>query len=961
MEVLLQNRPIQVEDTSAMIIGRAFGQGSLRGVCLFVLIWCLFGYPVCQGAALQVYDLKCDYQTDPLGIDTLQPCLSWKLNSAERGQSQTAYQIIAASTLAKLKKGEGDLWNSGKVDSSQSIGVPYGGVSLHSGERVYWNVRAWDQKGKPYDCRQSAWWEMGLLDPEDWRAAWIMRPRSEPPTGQTMFDNDPAPLFRKEFDLGRTVARARIRVSGLGYYEVYLNGRRVGDHMLDPGWTTYSKRVLYSTYDVTSQVKRGRNAIGVMLGNGWFNPLPLLMWGSLNLREHLTVDEPRVCLQLVVDFASGDSETIGTDDSWKVGSGPILRNSVYLGEVYDARKEQPGWDRAGFDDSRWQQAVPANKPVGPLRVQDAPPIRITRILKPVKLSEPKPGVYIFDFGQNYAGWIRLHVQGPAGTEVKMRYGELLQPNGRLNGLTSVCGQIKEGGAAYRYNGTGAPKTAWQMDEYILKGLGQETYCPRFTFHGFRYVEITGLPQRPALGDIEGLRLNSDVTPAGSFTCSNEEFNRIQEMVLWTELSNLFSVESDCPHREKFGYGGDMVAASEAAIFNFDMERFYAKAVQDLDDAVRTNGGFTETAPFVGISDEGLGGGSGPVGWGTAQPFLQWELYQYYGDLNLLAAQYPVTKRWIDFLQTCASDDLLDNGISDHESLEPKPRALTGTAFYYYNVRLFAKIARALGKEPDATEADALSEKIKAAFNRKFLKPGSGIYDTGTQACQAFAFYMKLVPREEQPRALEVLAHDIVDVHKGHLTTGIFGTKYMLNALSDFGRSDLAYEIVNQRTFPGWGYMLENGATTLWEHWELSDNTYSHNHPMFGSVSEWFYKGLGGINPAPDAVAFDKILIKPRLVAGLNWVKSSYDSVRGKIVSDWKSEGDKFKLRVRVPVGASATVFLPAKAESSIMEGAKPLEQAKCVHLMRMEKSQAIITIVSGEYEFTSVLPYLGTP
>jgi alpha-L-rhamnosidase len=927
-----------------------------RAVRLSVLICCLLGRMACQCAALQAYDLKCDYQTDPLGIDTLKPGLSWKLDSPERGQKQTAYQIVAATTLAKLKKGEGDLWDSGKVNSSQSVDVPYGGQSLHSGERVYWNVRAWDQKAKPYACRQPAWWEMGLLVPSDWRAVWITRPRTEPLTEETMFDNDPAQLFRKEFVLQKKVRRARVHVSGLGYYELYLNGARVGDHMLDPGWTTYSKRTLYSTYDVTAQVKRGRNAVGMMLGNGWFNPLPLKMWGRLNLREHLMVGEPRVCLQLTVDYTDGSSETIGTDESWKAGAGPILRNSVYLGEVYDARREQPGWDRAGFDDSGWKQAVPAPEPVGPLRAQDAPPIRISRILHPVKLSEPQPGVYIIDFGQNYAGWVRLHAQGPAGTEVKMRYGELLYPDGTLNGMTSVTGQIKQGGAAYRYKGEGPPQTAWQMDEYILKGAGREVYCPRFTFHGFRYVEITGLPQRPALGDIEGLRLNSDVAPAGSFACSNEEFNHIQQMILWTELSNLFSVESDCPHREKFGYGGDMVAASEMAIFNFDMERFYAKAVQDLGDAVRPNGGFTETAPFVGLSDEGLGGGSGPVEFATAQPFLQWELYQYYGDLQLLAGQYPATKRWISFLQTCAHDDILDNGISDHESLEPKPRALTGTAFYYMNVKLFARIARVLGEEMDAAQADALAEKIKTAFNRKFLKPGTGRYDTGTQACQAFALYMSLVPPSEQNDAMKVLAHDIVDLHQGHLTTGIFGTKYMLNALTAFGRADLAYDMVNQRTFPGWGYMLENGATTLWEHWAMSDNTYSHNHPMFGSVSEWFYKGLGGINPAPNAVGFDKILIQPQPVTGLTWVKASYDSVRGKIVSEWKKDGDKFTLRVRVPVGASARISMPAKTGSLITEGGKPVNLANGIDHVTMEFGQTMIDIGSGEYEFASILP-----
>ena len=492
-----------------------------------------------------------------------------------------------------------------------------------------------------------------------------------------------------------------------------------------------------------------------------------------------------------------------------------------------------------------------------------------------------------------------------------------------------------------------------MDEYILNGEGEEVYTPRFAFHGFRYVEVTGFPGQPTLASLEGLRLNSDVAPAGSFACSNERFNRIQQMVLWTLLSNLFSVESDCPHREKLGYGGDIVAAGEMAMLNFGMSRFYAKAVQDLADAVRSNGGFTETAPYVGISDEGLGDDSGPVGWGTAQPFLLWRLYQHYGDKRLLEENYEAAKRWLALLRARAPDGILDNGISDHESLVPKPRALTGTAFYYWNARLVASIARALGKQSDAAEAEALAEAIKAAFNRKFLQPGTGRYDTATQACQAFALYLDLVPPAEQERALAILVRDIEDAHAGHLTTGIFGTKFMLHALADSGRAEVAFRVVNQSTFPGWGYMLEHGATTLWEHWEFSDNTYSHNHPMFGSVSEWFYRVLAGINPAPDAVGFDKIIIRPQPVGDLKWVKASYDSAHGKVVSEWRLDAGKFNLRVRVPVGATATVILPAKDGTPVTESGKPLEQASGVRRLTAVSGQAVVAIGSGQYEFGS--------
>ena len=928
-------------------------QKPMQKTALFLFILLLIGNEGLSEPAtsrLKVEDLKCEYRSNPLAIDTSRPRLSWILKSDDRDECQTACQIIAASSLEKLNEGQADVWNSGVIRSSNSVNITYAGKPLHSGQRVYWKVRVWDRLGNKSRYSRPAWWEMGLLSPADWSAKWIVQP--EPEITQTTAKGEgPAPLFRDEFTVTQKVARARIYASGLGYYELHLNGSRVGNNVLDPGWTTYSKRVLYSTYDVTKEVKQGRNAIGIMAGNGWFNPLPLKMWGKLNLREHLITGTPRVILQLVIEFADGTSKTIVTDDDWKVHDGPILSNSIYLGETYDARKEPAGWDKPGFDDSNWPTAALASQSLGELKAQSAPPIRITQTIKPVALTEPKPGVYLFDLGKNFAGWIHLRVKGSAGTCVQLRYGELLYPDGTLNGMTSACGQIKNGPGLDENN---LPKTAFQIDRFILRGGGREEFTPHFTFHGFRYVEVTGLTSKPDLNTLEGLRLNSDVTPAGSFECSNELFNRIQQMVLRTELSNLFSVQSDCPHREKFGYGGDIVAAGEAAVLNFDMCRFYAKTVQDMADAVRTNGGFTETSPYVGISDEGLGGGAGPIGWGTAQPYLQWLLYQYYGDQRLLEEQYETTKKWIALLQSCSTNYILDNGISDHESLDPKPRALTGTAFYYLNLELFSKIARTLGRESDAAQAEALAGKVKDAFNRRFLKGSTGQYDSGTQTCQSFALYLGLVPVEAQNHALQALVQDI-GKSNGHLRTGIFGTKYLLNTLSENGMADAAYTIVNQKTFPGWGYMLENGATTLWEHWAFSDNIYSHNHPMFGSVSEWFYKALGGINPAPDAVGFDKIIIKPQPVNELRWVKASYNSVRGEIVSQWKRTKNNFQLKVVIPVGTTAMVYIPAKEIADVEENGRRITNAPGVEYVKSANGCVIVRIGSGKYEFKSAL------
>ena len=925
----------------------------LKSVWLALGLAVAFGIADTRAAVVVVQNLRCEGRTNPLGIDAARPRLGWVLQSERRGENQTAYQVLAASTAAGLARSEGDLCDSGKVASSESVQVAYGGRPLGSSQRVWWKVRVWGTDGVASDFSEAAWFETGLLAPDAWRAKWIQRRSSAAVPEERMFDDHPAPLLRTEFTLDKPITRARAYVSGLGYYELRINGERVGDHVLDPGWTSYARRVLYSTYDVTAQLRSGRNAAGVMLGNGWFNPLPLRMWGHVNPRDALTIGEPRAIAQLVVDFADGTSITIGTDESWRVSDGPILRNSVYLGEVYDARREQPDWDKAGFDDAHWETAALAGDPkLGPLRAQDAPPIRITRVLRVQKLTEPKPGVFIVDFGQNFAGWARLRVSGSAGTRVRLRFGELLYPDGTLNGMTAVCGQIKGGGKDYQYPGVGQPKTAFQLDEYILKGGGEETFTPRFTYHGFRYVEITGLSEKPALDALQGLLLNSDVASAGSFECSNTHFNRIQEMVLWTELSNLFSVQSDCPHREKFGYGGDIVASSEMAMLNFDMARFYAKAARDLADSVRPNGGFTETAPFVGISDEGLGDRSGPVGWGTAHPILLAQLRQYYGDQQLVEEQYDAVKKWVGLLRSRARDGILDNGISDHESIAPKPRALTGTAFYYFNANLLARLAKVLGRVADAREASALASQIKEAFNRKFLAPGAGRYGAGSQACQAFALYHDLVPPNEQARALEALIQDVA-LHKDHLTTGIFGTKYLLAALTDAGRADVAYRIVNQRTFPGWGHMLESGATTLWEHWEFSDNTYSHNHPMFGSVSEWFYKALAGIQAAPDASGFDKILIKPQPVGDLRWVRASHNTVRGKITSEWEKAGGKFKLHVTIPATARAWVHVPAREKGQVTESGVPAVRAAGVAFVRMEKNAAVFAIGSGSYEFVA--------
>jgi alpha-L-rhamnosidase len=891
---------------------------------------------------------------DPLGIDAAQPRLSWVLEASEsaaRGQTQTAYQVLVASTGELLGKDQGDLWDSGRVASDATIQVEYAGKPMASRMRCHWKVRVWDGQGHVSPWSSPATWEMALLKADDWKAVWINDGKPQPSADADFYRNDPAPLMRKAFAVEKPVRRARLYTSGLGYGYARLNGEAVGDRVLDPGWTNYSKRVLYSTYDVTSQIVQGKNCMGLTLGNGWYNPLPMKMWAFLNLREHLPIGRPRGIAQLEIELVDGTRQIVGTDATWKVAAGPVVRNNIYLGEVYDARLAIPTWDQPDFDDAAWSKVALAKEPVGPLRAQMQPPIRVTRKLKPVAKTEPTPGVFIFDMGQNFAGWAKLRVKGPEGTKVKLRFGELLNTDGTLNVMTTVAGQIKNGKENVDNE---PPQLAYQSDTYILSGRGDEVYVPQFTWAGFRYVEVTGYPGKPERDAIEGLRLSADVRDVGSFACSNERFNRIQEMVRWTFLSNLFSVESDCPARERFGYGGDPVPSCEAFMFNFDMQALYTKMVRDFADAARPNGGITETAPYIGVASDGLGGQSGPIGWQITYPLLQERLYQYYGDLRLIREQYPTARRQLEFLRSVAKNDLIEVCIGDHESIDPKAIPLTSTAFYYQNAAIVARFAELLDKKDDARQYGELAQKIRAAFIAKFFHPDSGRLDIGTQACQAFALHYGLYPPESRQAVLDVLIGE-VQRHENHLATGIFGTRYLLEMLTRCGRADLAYAIADQKTFPGWGHMLDRGATTLWEHWEFSDNTFSHNHPMFGSVSTWFFEDIGGIRADKQAVGFNRITIRPHVVGGLTHAETTYKSIRGPIACRWRLESDRLRMDVTVPPNVRAMVYVPTVDAKSVLEDGKPAVDAPGVKAQPAQDGVAVFEIGSGQYRFEAKL------
>ena len=899
--------------------------------------------------------LQTEYLKNPLGIDTEKPRFTWEVNDPARGAVQTAYQIIVSAHEDSLQQDKGELWDSGKVPSAKQVNIAYEGKPLSPATRYFWKVKTWNAKGEASPYSETAWFETALLNESEWQAQWIGDGREAPQKREDFYDEIPAPIFRKEFSLEKAVRRARLYITGLGYYEAYLNGTKVGDQVLDPGWTNYGKRILYSTYDITEQIKQGENAIGVMLGNGWYNPLPLGLFRVFNLRDFLTIGQPKFIAQLQVTFEDGTSATVLSDTDWKWSTGPILKNNVYLGEVYDARKRQEGWNTPGFDDSQWQQVVEVNPPDGKLVAQMVPPIRITREIEPVSVTQSEPGVYVFDLGQNFAGWINLKLEGEAGTKVKMLYGELLYENGRVNGMTTVAGHIKE--IWNLSGGPGAPKTAYQEDTYIMKGGGEETFQQKFGFQAFRYVEVSGYEGELTTESLDGLRLNSDLQKVSAFECSNPLFNKVQEITEWTMLSNVFSIQSDCPGREKFGYGADIVTAAEAYIYNYDMANFYRKTVRDFQDDVRPNGGLPETAPYNGIDTEGFGEGTGPIGWQLAHPFVMQQLYKYYGDKQIIEEQYPTVVNMLEFLRTQAKDNYIEHGIGDHVSISYKAVPLTSTAFYYHIAKLTAEFAGILNKPEDQQKYETLANDIKQSFIKRFYHPETGVLDSAiTQANQVFGLYYDLVPEEDREKVLQVLVDDIMETNKGHISTGIFGTKMIWNVLQDEDRNDVAFTMANQKDFPGYGYMIENGATTLWEHWDESRNQNSKNHPMFGSVSEWFYKAILGINQAPDAVAFDKLIIAPNVVGDLTWAKGSYHSVRGKIVSDWKVENGEFIFTLTLPANTTATVRLPAKDLKSAFEGDMLLKESEEITGVKMSGNRAVFEVGGGTYRFKTILP-----
>jgi len=1049
---------------------------------------------------------RCEYRVNPVGLDVLQPRLSWTLGSDQRGQRQTAYQVLAASSPEQLAAGRGDLWDSGKVLSDQTLHVGYMGQPLVSRQRVWWKARAWDKDGQPSAWSPPATWTMGLLQSADWRAKWIADPESatnvaargplngyhseianaadaskwvaidlgqprefdsvrlfparpydwQPDTpgflfparfriqaasradfsdARTLLDRTagdepnpgtnaplysfapatarfirlevtrlrqrdgtnfafalaemrilrgeadlgtgakvmaldsietgawakvnltdgvlttvkpgdggagalPATLVRKVFSLDRPVKRATVYASALGLYELRLNGKRVGEDLLAPEWTSYDHRVHYHTHDATALLRPGENAVAAQLGEGWYAGR-LMAVGRFAYGA-----QPRLLLQLEIEFADGQIATVVSDDSWRATTtGPIRSSGIYDGEVYDARQELPGWDAPGFDASDWRAARSFELDARRLIWQRNEPIRVVQELVPVKMTEPKPGVFVFDFGQNMVGWCQLQAVGAAGRTITLRHAEMLDDDG----------------APYTANLRGAP----QVDRYTPRVDGKFSFEPRFTYHGFRYVEVSGLAQRPRAAALRGRVFHSSAAEAGRFECSDPSLNQLMRNILWTQRANLMSSPNDCPQRdERFGWMGDIQSFSQTAVFNMDMAAFFTKFAQDVRDDQAEDGRFPDFAPHPGDPNKSF---SGAPAWGDAGVIVPWRAYQNYADTRLLAEHFEAARRWVDYIHRNNPELTWANGRNNDYNdwlngdwVKQKdwptqggstPNEVFATAFFAHSTELVAKMADILGRRDEARTYGELFQRIKAAFNQRFAQ-ADGRIEGDTQGGYALALSFNLLPEDLRPKAARLLV-DNIHRYQNHLSTGIQTTHRAMLELTRNGYPDVGWQLLTNRTFPSWLYMIDNGATTIWERWDgyvkgrgfQDPGMNSFNHWAFGAVGEWMWRNIAGLNPDDAQPGWKHFTVAPRPGGGVTWAKAEYQSIRGRIACDWKINRGQLRLRVVVPPNATATIQVPTSDPAGITEGGRPMAA------MRLAPGAALFEVQSGAYDF----------
>ena len=904
---------------------------------LQLLCCCL---PMAAFAKLEITNLRCENKTNPLGVESKSPLLGWQLESDKRNVKQLAYRIVVADDSLLLEKNIGNVWDSKKQLSAASVNIGFAGKPLQPVKKYYWKVQVWDNQHSAAEWTPISSWQMGLTTMADWKNARWIGYEALPDSSiivPAMHGNgkkawgprkDILPLLRKDFNVSKTLKRATVFISGLGHFDMHLNGEKVGDHFLDPGWTKYDKHALYVSFDITSQLQKGANTIGVMLGNGFYY-IP----GERYRKMTGAYGYPKMICRVVIEYADGSTADILSDDSWKVSAGPVTFSSIYGGEDYNATLEQKGWNKPGFNDASWKKAVLVDGPKV-LQSQLAEPVKVMEIFRPQKVTK-LDSLFVYDLGQNFSGIPKITVQGKKGDTVKIVPAELINENGTAN-------QKATGSPSY-YN-------------YIIGSDQPETWQPQFTYYGFRYVEIEKAVAKdaanplklPVVLNLEGLHIRNAADRAGEFSCSSELFNKTEKLIDWAIKSNMVSVFTDCPHREKLGWLEEAHLVGASVRYNYDIATLCKKVIGDMKASQLPDGLIPEIAPeFVLFEDPFR---DSPE-WGSNSIILPWYVYQWYGDKHILEDSYTMMQRYVTYLQTKAVDNILSQGLGDWFDLGPgrpgfsqlTPKGITATAIYYYDLTILSDIAKLLGKNADAEKYTTLGAAVKTSFNKAFFNDTTKQYGTGSQTANAMAVFMKLVEPKNKAAVVENIVQDIRK-NNNSLTAGDIGYRYLLRVLDDEGRSDVIFEMNNRSDVPGYGYQLAKGATALTESWQALPNV-SNNHFMLGHILEWFYSGLAGIRPAANAIAFNKADIRPEPVGDITSAKARHKTPYGEIVSSWTKTASSFNLQVTIPANTSVEIYLPATKNSVVLQDGKPVKTV-------LKDGKAVIKTGSGKYTFT---------
>ncbi len=895
--------------------------------------------------ALHSQYLRCENLIDPLGIDVVTPRLSWNSVSEQRDQKQTAYRILVSSSIERLNANEGDLWDSKKISSDQSINIIYEGKKLTSGMQCFWKVKVWDGQSNESEWSKGAKWSMGLLIKKDWGdAIWIGLDKAvgsdEPDSEHTKLS---ARMLRNEFETNKKIKRATAYICGLGLFELYFNGKKIGDQELAPALSEYPKRSFYMTFDVTKDLIEGENAVGVILGNGRF----FAMRHNIPTKME-TYGFPKMIFRLNIEYTDNTIQSFVSDTSWRLTTdGPIRTNNEYDGEDYDARKEMPGWDKAGFDDSKWMRAENVADPSAKLSAQMIEPIKIMQTMKPKSVKEIRPGVYIYDMGQNMVGWVSLKVQAKRGTKIQMRFAETLKHDGNLY--------------------TANLRSAKQTDVYITKGGGLEQWEPRFTYHGFRYVKLTGYPGKPNLNTIEGKVVYDDIRTIGNFSCSSDIINKIYKAAYWGIRGNYRSIPTDCPQRdERQGWLGDRSMNSYGESYIFDNNMLYANWMTDIADAQKASGGLPDVAPaYWPIYSDNMT-------WPSSLIIIPDHLYRQFGNLKVIADNYDAMKKWLFYMRDKYMKDYLlpkdqygdwcmpPENLEVIHSNDPKrmtPGDFIGSAYFYYCLNLMGKYAHLLNKNEDANEFSTLGDKVRDAINKTYLNKDSLYYANNTVTANALALSFGIPPKGIRSKVFDNLVYVTTHVYKSHTSTGLVGGQWIMRTLTDNGRPELALKIAENATYPSWGYMIENGATTIWELW--NGNTAdpamnSGNHVMLlGDLMVWLYQDLGGIKSDLSNPGYKEIIMKPYPVGNLRFAKARYLSKYGPIKSEWHLRGSKFSWEISIPANTTAIIYVPAENEGDVTESGREASTSEGVKFVKLENDRAIYKIGSGSYHFIS--------